>query len=83
LRRGNPLAAHRPDPGGSRAVRGVIDGLPEAVPAPGGALSGPAASDGLDARAEDSTAIRVGDALPYRPHGMAADHLIRRASSDI
>ncbi|MCJ2134607.1 molybdopterin molybdotransferase MoeA [Methylobacterium sp. J-026] len=40
-----------------------------AVPAPGGALAGLAASDGLVELAEDLTAIRVGDALPYRPHG--------------
>ncbi|WP_457104762.1 molybdopterin molybdotransferase MoeA [Methylobacterium sp. P5_C11] len=45
------------------------DGLPEAVPAPGGALSGLAASDGLVELAEDLRMVRVGDALPYRPHG--------------
>jgi molybdopterin molybdotransferase len=49
-------------------LRPGADGLPEAVPAPGGALSGLAASDGLVELAEDLTAIRVGDALPYRPH---------------
>ncbi|MCJ2058288.1 molybdopterin molybdotransferase MoeA [Methylobacterium sp. J-048] len=45
------------------------DGVLEAVPAPGGALSGLSASDGLVELAEDLTAIRVGDALPYRSHG--------------
>lgn len=45
------------------------DGLTEAVPAPGGALSGLSASDGLVELAEDRTAVRPGDALPYRPHG--------------
>lgn len=50
-------------------LRAGPDGLPEAVPAPGGALSGLAGSDGLVELAEDLTAIRVGDALPYRPHG--------------
>lgn len=50
-------------------LRAGSDGLPEAIPAPGGALSGLAASDGLVELAEDVTAIRVGDALPYRPHG--------------
>lgn len=44
-------------------------GLPEAVLAPGGALTGLSASDGLVELAEDLTAIRIGDALPYRPHG--------------
>ena len=43
-------------------------GTPEAVLAPGGALSGLAASDGLVELPEDVTAIRVGDTLPYRPH---------------
>ena len=45
------------------------DGVSEAVPAPGGALSSLAASDGLVELAEDVVAVRVGDALPYRPHG--------------
>jgi molybdopterin molybdotransferase len=45
------------------------NGTPEAVPAPGGALSGLAASDGLVELAEDLTTIRPGDALPYTPHG--------------
>ncbi|SFM20566.1 gephyrin-like molybdotransferase Glp [Methylobacterium pseudosasicola] len=45
------------------------DGLPEAVPAPGGALSGLSASDGLAELAEDLRAVRVGDALPYQSHG--------------
>jgi molybdopterin molybdotransferase len=49
----------RPGPGGG----------PEAVPAPGGALSGLSASDGLVELAEDLTAIHIGDDLPYRPHG--------------
>ncbi|MCJ2061417.1 molybdopterin molybdotransferase MoeA [Methylobacterium sp. J-088] len=44
-------------------------GMPEAVLVPGGALTGLSASDGLVELAEDLTAIRVGDALPYRPHG--------------
>ncbi|MEL6062750.1 MULTISPECIES: molybdopterin molybdotransferase MoeA [unclassified Methylobacterium] len=44
-------------------------GSPEAVIAPGGALTGLSASDGLVELAEDLTAIRVGDLLPYRPHG--------------
>ncbi|MCJ2086885.1 molybdopterin molybdotransferase MoeA [Methylobacterium sp. E-005] len=44
-------------------------GLPEATIAPGGALTGLSASDGLVELAEDLTAIRVGDPLPYRPHG--------------
>ena len=44
-------------------------GVPEAVIAPGGALSGLSTSDGLVELAEDLTAIRVGDPLPYRPHG--------------
>ncbi|MGN8095113.1 molybdopterin molybdotransferase MoeA [Methylobacterium sp. 22177] len=50
-------------------LRAGRDGLPEAVPAPGGALSSLAGSDGLAELAEDLTAIRPGDALPYRPHG--------------
>ncbi|CAA2158021.1 Molybdopterin molybdenumtransferase [Methylobacterium brachiatum] len=50
-------------------LRAGADGVPEAVPAPGGALSGLAASDGLVELAEDLSAVRVGDALPYRPHG--------------
>lgn len=50
-------------------LRAGADGVPEAVPAPGGALSGLAASDGLVELAEDLNAVRVGDALPYRPHG--------------
>lgn len=44
-------------------------GSPEAVLAPGGALTGLSASDGLVELAEDLTAIRIGDPLPYRPHG--------------
>ena len=51
-------------------LRAGRDGLPEAVPAPGGALSSLAGSDGLVELAEDLTAIRPGDALPYRPHGV-------------
>lgn len=51
-------------------LRPGADGVTEAVPAPGGALSGLAASDGLVELAEDLTAIRPGDALPYRPHGL-------------
>ncbi|EIZ85297.1 molybdenum cofactor synthesis domain-containing protein [Methylobacterium sp. GXF4] len=50
-------------------LRAGADGVPEAVPAPGGALSGLAASDGLVELAEDLSAVRVGDALPYRLHG--------------
>jgi molybdopterin molybdotransferase len=46
-----------------------VDGAPEAVPAPGGALSGLVCSDGLVELAEDLTAIRIGDALPYTAHG--------------
>jgi molybdopterin molybdotransferase len=44
-------------------------GMPEAALVPGGALTGLSASDGLVELAEDLTAIRVGDPLPYRPHG--------------
>lgn len=51
-------------------LRPGADGLPEAVPAPGGAVSGLAASDGLVELAEAVTALRPGDALPYRPHGL-------------
>ena len=43
-------------------------GRPVAVLASGGALSSLATSEGLVEFAEDLTAIRVGDALPYRPH---------------
>jgi molybdopterin molybdotransferase len=50
-------------------LRAGADGAPEAIPAPGGALSGLAASDGLVELAEDLSTVRVGDALPYRPHG--------------
>jgi molybdopterin molybdotransferase len=50
-------------------LRTGADGAVEAVPAPGGALSGLAASDGLVELAEDLTVLRVGDPLPYRPHG--------------
>ncbi|MCJ2140561.1 gephyrin-like molybdotransferase Glp [Methylobacterium sp. E-066] len=50
-------------------LRAGTDGTPEAVPVPGGALSGLSASDGLVELAEDLTAIRVGDDLPYRSHG--------------
>jgi molybdopterin molybdotransferase len=50
-------------------LRPAADGQAEAVPAPGGALSGLAASDGLVELDEDLTALEVGDALPYRPHG--------------
>ncbi len=49
-------------------LRPAADGLPEAVPAPGGALSGLSASDGLVELAEDLTEVRIGDALPYGPH---------------
>lgn len=51
-------------------LRMGADGVTEAVPAPGGALSGLAASDGFAELAEDLAAIRAGDALPYRPHGL-------------
>ncbi|MCJ2013357.1 gephyrin-like molybdotransferase Glp [Methylobacterium sp. J-076] len=44
------------------------DGLTEAVPAPGGALSALAASDGLAELAEDMEAVRPGDLLPFRAH---------------
>ena len=44
------------------------DGLSEAVPAPGGALSGLAASDGLAELGEEIEAIRPGDLLPFRAH---------------
>ncbi|MCJ2068049.1 molybdopterin molybdotransferase MoeA [Methylobacterium sp. J-030] len=44
-------------------------GMREAVIAPGGALTGLSASDGLVELAEDLTAIRVGDPVPYRSHG--------------
>ncbi|MCJ2116183.1 molybdopterin molybdotransferase MoeA [Methylobacterium sp. J-001] len=50
-------------------LRVGADGMPEALPAPGGALSGLSISDGLVELAEDLTAIRIGDALPYRSHG--------------
>lgn len=50
-------------------LRVGADGMPEALPAPGGALSGLSVSDGLVELAEDLTAIRIGDALPYRSHG--------------
>lgn len=50
-------------------LRVGADGLTEAVPAPGGALSALSASDGLVELAEDMTALRIGDALPYRAHG--------------
>ncbi len=50
-------------------LRVGADGMPEALPAPGGALSGLSVSDGMVELAEDLTAIRIGDALPYRSHG--------------
>lgn len=50
-------------------LRVGADGMPEALPAPGGALSGLSVSDGLVELAEDLIAIRIGDALPYRSHG--------------
>jgi len=50
-------------------LRVGADGMPEALPAPGGALSGLSVSDGLVELAEDLTAIQIGDALPYRSHG--------------
>jgi molybdopterin molybdotransferase len=50
-------------------LRSGTDGAAEAVPAPEGALSGLSASDGLVELAEDLAAIRIGDALPYHPHG--------------
>lgn len=50
-------------------LRPGADGTPEAVPAPGGALSSLSGSDGLVELAEDLTAIRVGDTLPYTAHG--------------
>lgn len=49
-------------------LRSGADGLSEAVPAPGGALSGLAASDGLAELGEDIEAIRPGDLLPFRVH---------------
>lgn len=49
-------------------LRRAGDGLSEAVPAPGGALSGLSASDGLAELAEDMEAIRPGDLLPFRAH---------------
>ncbi|MGU3665172.1 hypothetical protein ACLBX9_13415 [Methylobacterium sp. A49B] len=45
------------------------NGMPHAVPAPAGALSGLAASVGLVELAEDLITIRPGDALPYTPQG--------------
>lgn len=50
-------------------IRVGADGVAEAVPSTGGALSGLSASDGLVELAEDLSAIRVGDPLPYRAHG--------------
>lgn len=47
------------------------DGIPEAVPAPGGALSGLAASDGLVELPEDAASVAPGDLLAYRPHALA------------
>lgn len=49
-------------------LRQASDGLSEAVPAPGGALSGLAASDGLAELAEEAETIRPGDLLPFRAH---------------
>ena len=49
-------------------LRPGADGLSEAVPAPGGALSGLAASDGLAELGEEIAAIRPGDLLPFRAH---------------
>jgi molybdopterin molybdotransferase len=50
-------------------LRPGADGVVEAVPAPGGALSGLAGSDGLVELAEDLSELRVGDPLPYTAHG--------------
>ncbi|TXN63874.1 molybdopterin molybdenumtransferase MoeA, partial [Methylobacterium sp. WL18] len=50
-------------------IRVGADGVAEAVPSTGGALSGLSASDGLVELGEDLSAIRVGDPLPYRAHG--------------
>lgn len=44
------------------------DGLSEARPAPGGALTGLSASDGLAELGEEIEAIRPGDLLPFRAH---------------
>ncbi len=44
------------------------DGVTEALPAPGGALSGLSASDGFAELAEDSETIQPGDLLPFRAH---------------
>lgn len=49
-------------------LRRAPDGLSEAVPAPGGALSGLAASDGLAELAEEAETIHPGDLLPFRAH---------------
>jgi molybdopterin molybdotransferase len=51
-------------------LRQTADGACEAVPAPGGALSGLAASDGLVELPEDVAAIAPGDLLAYRSHGI-------------
>jgi molybdopterin molybdotransferase len=52
-------------------LRSGADGIAEAVPAPGGALSGLSASDGFAELAEDSETIRPGDLLPFRAHPLA------------
>lgn len=44
------------------------NGLSEVVPAPGGALSGLAASDGLAELDEEIEAVQPGDLLPFRAH---------------
>jgi molybdopterin molybdotransferase len=49
-------------------LRTAEDGVTEAVPAPGGALSGLAASDGFAELAEEAETIRPGDFLPFRAH---------------
>lgn len=49
-------------------LRRAADGMTEAVVAPGGALSGLSASDGLAELAEELETIRPGDLLPFRAH---------------
>ncbi len=51
-------------------LRTGADGVCEAVPAPGGALSSLAASDGLLELPEDLAVIQPGDFLAFRSHGL-------------